>query len=192
MNFKTLQGLALAAGLCINAHAAMAGAAADAAVKAEALAGEGKTAEAMAAIEEAKQSIWQAVPMSFGKALFVAADPQGFGIYDIRDTSSFKPGEPLVVYFEPMGYGYGKDGDINVIDLGLDFEITTPEGQSLHKKEEFAHLKLRSRFPNKEFMGKITYDFTGLQAGDYVVTTTVKDVNNGKSGAFSLPFKILQ
>ena len=189
---RTIQGLALAAGLAINIHGAMAGAASDAAAKAEALAAEGKTAEALAAIEDAKLAIWQAVPLSFGKAIFVASDPQGYGIYDVRDSSSFKQSEPLVVYFEPLGYDYARDGDIYVIDLALDFEITTPAGESLHKQNEFAHLTLRSRFPNKEFMGKLTYDFSGVQPGDYIVKTTVKDVKSGKNNAFSLPFTMTQ
>lgn len=184
--------LILGAGLVFNGVQALAGGAVDAATKAEALATEGKNGEALAAIEEAREAIWSQMPMSFGKVLFVASDPQGFGIYDIRDNSNFKLKDPLVVYFEPKGYGYGRDGDINIIDMKLDFEITSKAGESLHKQQGFANLTLRSRVPNKEFMGKITYDFSGLQPGEYVVVTTVNDVNSPKSASFSLPFVLAQ
>lgn len=184
--------LVLGAGLAFSTVEATAGAVVDAANKAEALASEGKNAEALAAIEDAREAIWSQVPMSFGKVLFVASDPQGFGIYDIRDNSSFKLKDPLVIYFEPMGFGYGHDGDINIIDMKLDFEITSMAGESLHKQQGFANLTLRSRVANKEFMGKITYDFSGLPLGEYVVITTVNDLNSPKSASFSMPFTMVE
>lgn len=190
-HFSSIRSLLAAAAFVALAASAQAGTAVDAATRAEALVGEGKLAEAMLAIEEAKAAIWDSAPLSFGKTVFVASDPQGYGIYDIRDGSTFKRTEPLVIYFEPLGYGYGKDGEINLIDLKLDFEITTPDGSSIAKQEGFANLALRSRFPNKEFMGKLTYDFSGVPAGDYIVTTTVHDTKSPKVGAFSLPFKLV-
>ena len=129
--------------------------------------------------------------MSFGKTIFVASDPAGFGIYDARDSNEFKLGQVIVIYTEPSGYGYGKDGEISVIDLKLDFEIKNNGGVSLAKQENFASWQLRSRFANKEFMGKITYNFTGLDPGAYEVITTAKDQNSSKTASFAMPFKIV-
>ena len=56
----------------------------------------------------------------------------------------------------------------------------------------FGVLKLSSRFPNKEFMGKITYTFSGIEPGDYVVQTNIRDQNSDKTVTFSTPFKIVE
>ena len=65
-----------------------------------------------------------------------------------------------------------------MIDLTLDFTIKSPDGKVVAEQKNFASLTLRSRVPNKEFMAKVTYDFSGLPAGDYEVTTAAKDKNS--------------
>src|SRR6185295_2184996 len=109
----------------------------------------------------------------FRKTIFVASDPNGFGIYDIRENAEFKRSEPLLIYTEPVGFAFGRDGQMFVMDMALDFEIRDSSGASVAKQENFASWTIRSRFPNKEFMGKLKYDFSGLQPGDYSVITTV-------------------
>ena len=189
---KPLFAAVLTSSMLLTGTLAWAGEAVDAATKAEQLASDGKFSDALLAMDEAKESIWKATPLTFRKALFVASDPQGFGIYDIRDSSSFKRSDPLIIYSEPQGYGYGRDGDIYVIDLTLDFTIKSPDGKVVAEQKNFASLTLRSRVPNKEFMAKVTYDFSGLPAGDYEVTTAAKDKNSDKSGAFTLKFTLTE
>jgi hypothetical protein len=172
--------------------AAQAGEAVDAATRAEQLASEGKYDEALTAIDAAKTAIWEAAPLTFRRALFVASEPQGFGIYDIRETSTFKKSDPLIIYSEPLGFAYGKDGDIYTIDLAMDFAITDAAGKDVASQKGFGTLRLRSRVPNKEFMAKVTYDFSQLPPGDYEVTTTAHDQNSDKSGSFSLKFTITE
>ena len=121
----------------------------------------------------------------------MAADPAGFGIYDIRENNEFKSGERLVIYSEPVGFTYSRDGQVFITDMALDFEIKDAFGTSLAKQENFASWTLRSRVPNKEFMGKIDYNFTGLKPGDYDVVTMVRDKNSEKANSFSMRFKIV-
>jgi hypothetical protein len=180
----------LLASSLLLATATHAGETLDSAAKAEQLAGEGKFTEALAAIDSAKDSIWKAAPLTFRRALFVASDPQGFGVYDIRDNSVFKRSAPLIIYAEPIGYGYGRDGDLYVIELGLDFTIKSSDGKVAAQQENFGTLSFRSRVPNKEFMAKVTYDFSGLPPGDFEVVTTANDKNSDKSGEFSLKFSL--
>lgn len=187
---KPLLAAVFSAALTLGSGHAWAGEAAANAARAEDLAQAGKFDEALAAIDAAKEAIWAAAPLTFRRALFVASDPQGFGIFDIRENSTFKRTEPLIIYAEPMGFGYGRDGAIYVIDLALDLVITSPEGQELAKQENFATLTLRSRVPNKEFMAKVSYDFSALPAGTYAVTTVVRDKNSTKQGKFTLPFTL--
>jgi hypothetical protein len=182
--------LCLAAWL-ISAAPALSGEIADAATKAEALFGEGKYQESLAALDAAREVIWQKAPLTFGKTLFVVSDPGGYGVYDLRDNNEFKPGEPLVIYTEPQGYGHGRDGAMYLLNLKLDFEIRNKAGESLAKQENFSAWALRSRVANKEFMGKVTYNLTGIEPGEYEVITTVRDQNSAKTGSFTMPFKIV-
>ena len=172
------------------ANPVIAGEIADSGTKAEALAGEGKFTEALQTLDAGREMVWKQSPLTFSKTLFVASDPSGYGIYDVRDNAVFKADELLVIYTEPQGFAYGRDGAINVMNIKLDFEIKNKAGESLAKRENFAAWTLRSRVPNREFMGKLTYNFTGLTPGDYEVTTTARDQNSDKSGSFAMAFTI--
>ena len=169
---------------------ASAGKIADEAVRAEELAAAGNPVQALAAIESAFNELWDQAPLGFSEALFVAAKPQGFGIYDMRPNAVFAPGEDMLVYAEPFGYGYGRDGETFEIAFDADFELRTAKGQILHAQSDFARLDMRSRRRNKEFQIFITYNFKGLKAGDYVLATTLRDRNSDKTGSFELPFTV--
>jgi len=171
-------------------QAAKAGDIADAAGSAEQLLEAGKYDEAMKALDTVQEMIWRESPLSIRKAVFVTGEPQGFGIYTERPNSEFSSGETLIIYAEPFGFGYGRDNELYVIDLGLDFVIKASDGSVLAQQENFGSLTLRSRVPNREFMAKINYDFSGIEPGDYVVTTRIKDKNSDKSTEFAMPFKI--
>lgn len=188
---KRLLAATLAAFLSSAALQAQAGEIADAASVAEQAMAEGKYEDAIKALEQAQDLLWAKAPLSFRRTLFTAAEPVGYGIYDIKEGNTFKRSEPLIIYAEPMGYGYAKDGSIYVIDLALDFLIVGADGAVVAEQKGFGNLTLRTRFPNKEFMAKVTYDFSGLPAGDYQVTTTAHDKPTGKSAAFTLPFKLV-
>lgn len=163
---------------------------ADRAAEAEQLLGEGKPVQALAAIEAAFNSAWDKAPLGFSEALFVNAKPAGFGIYDVRGSAEFKPGEDMLVYAEPFGYGYGSAEDKFLIGFEADFELRTARGQILHSQENFAELAMTTRRRNKEFQVFITYNFQGLRAGDYVLVTRLRDQHSDKTGSFELPFTI--
>src|SRR5688500_13642770 len=87
-----------------------AGEIADAGQQAEELAGQGDYLDALNALSAAQDVIWQKSPLIVRKAFFVAAEPGGFGIYDLRNDSVFKKTDKLLIYAEPVGFGYGLDG----------------------------------------------------------------------------------
>jgi hypothetical protein len=186
---RALPALLLALAVAAPSVAA-AGQVLDDATTAEALLNSGKPVQALAAIEDAFNVTWDAAPLGFSEASFVTGKPAGFGIYDTRPTSIFKPDEQMMVYAEPFGYGFGKDGDIFKIDFSADFELRTAKGQILHSQSDFASLDMKSRRRNKEFQVFIVYNFKGLKPGDYVLETTLHDLNSPKTGSFELPFTI--
>jgi hypothetical protein len=185
-----LRFLAAFSACLMAASTAFAGPILDDAKAAEALLAEGKAVEALASLEAAFNAAWDAAPLGFSEATFVTGKPAGFGIYDTRPNAVFQPDEQMLVYAEPFGYGFGKDGDLFKIDFSADFQLRTTRGQILHAQEGFASLDMASRRRNKEFQVYIVYNFKGLKPGDYVLVTKLNDRNSAKTGEFELPFTI--
>ena len=189
---KSLLSYAFAAVLCAWGSGALAGELADAGGAADAQLEHGQYLEALATLATAQDKVWQKSPLLFRKTIFVASDPQGFGIYDLHEGSRFKRNEKIILYAEPIGYGFRKDGELNVIDLSLDFEVKAKDGRLIGGEKAFATPQLRSRVQNHEFFVKIVYDFSAVPAGDYEVKTTVNDKTSGKSSSFTLPFTLTE
>jgi hypothetical protein len=187
---KNLAGILVVIG-ALAAPPALAGELADAGSKAEQQVGGGQFLEALDTLNSAIGKVWEQAPLTVRKALFVSGDPPGFGLYTPRPDSVFKASEVLVVYAEPVGYGFGKEGDQFVIDLAVDVELKNKAGQVLGAKADFGQLKLVSHAQNHEFMAKLSYNFSGLPAGEYEVVTTLRDATSGKKGSFSLAFTIV-
>ena len=171
---------------------ALAGELADAGAQADAQVERGQYLDALATLSAAQDKIWNKSQLLFRKTIFVASDPQGFGIYDLHEGDRFKRSESIILYAEPIGYGFRKDGELNVIDLSLDFEVRAKDGRLIGGQKAFATPQLRSRVQNHEFFVKVVYDFSAVPAGDYEVKTTVNDRTSGKSGSFTLPFTLTE
>jgi len=99
-------------------------------------------------------------------------------------------GQPLLVYAELAGQGWRRSGDIFRTDLVLDFELRRADGQSLVAQQAFNTIATASRRRNREFFLYVTYSFSGLEPGDYVVRTTVRDRAGNKQTAFDLTFAV--
>ncbi|MFL5258665.1 MAG: hypothetical protein ACJ8AS_02855 [Hyphomicrobiales bacterium] len=183
---------AMLVAMCAGAGAVEAGELADAGALAEAQVAGHRYLEALATLVRAEDSVWEEIPLSFRKALFVASDPKGFGLYDVHQGDTFKRADPIIVYAEPVGYGFAKQGDLNIIDLSVDFELRTKDGRPVGNGKNVASPGLRSHAENREFSINVVYDFSTLPAGSYEVTTTVSDRTTGKSGSFSLPFTLIE
>ncbi|WP_193175613.1 hypothetical protein [Oricola nitratireducens] len=178
--------------LAISAAGSRAGPITDYAQEAERLLGQGDPIGAVTALDKAMGEIWSASPLVFRKVLFVE-DSDGFGIYRPRDSSVFKPGEPLVIYAEPIGFGYGKHSiGGNEIGLVSDFILTDPDGKELFSKDDFLAITLPVRYHNREFQMQLTVSLSGLPAGEYVAKFHVRDQHSDKSGDFELPFELAE
>src|SRR5512133_632874 len=81
-------------------------------------------------------------PLGFRHILFVTEAPGGFAIYDPRPNNVFKPGEPLIVYTEPIGIAWQQNGDKVSSKLVVDFEVRSPDGQVLGGQKAFGEVSL--------------------------------------------------
>jgi hypothetical protein len=162
----------------------------DKAREAETLAGQGKHVEAMMAMDEATAALWDKSPLVFRRALWLAEPPDGFGAFNPRENNVFAPGAPMIAYAEPIGFGWRRAGDIWRLDMAIDIVVKSPDGTVLLERADFQKLELGSRVRNREFMARVTYTFTGIQKGDYILDTTLRDKVSGKKGTFTLPFVV--
>lgn len=134
---------------------------------------------------------WNATPLTVRKAVFVSEHPSGYGEYVERKNNIFKQGEKLVVYAEPIGYGW-KDAGGGQYQLGfkVDFVVKGADGKVLGGQENFADMTQTSHMRNREFMVVLTLSLSDAPPGDYVVEYKLHDIASDKTATFSLPFKI--
>jgi hypothetical protein len=152
-------------------------------------------AQDMAALEAAEQALdtaWDATPLSFRKTLFVTEAP-GFGVYTEKPAATFTPGEPIIVYAEPVGYAYktNEDGSYN---FGMNFDLTvkSKDGEIMGGQENFAKVDFASHAKNREFLVTLTLSLNDAPPGDYVLEYLARDANSAKTASISLPFTIAE
>jgi len=141
--------------------------------------------------EKAVDAAWAQSPLRFRQAFFVAEPPTGFGIYKLHSDAPFKVGEKLIVYAEPVGYGW-KPNDDGTVTFGFDIDLAvkSPDGKELFKQANFSHVALVSHARNHEFMLALTLDLTGADPGSSVLEYTARDIASDKSAVISLPFTL--
>lgn len=169
---------------------ATAGPITEAAAKAEQLLDAKDPVGAVAALDEAIDVVWTQAPLTIRKALFVD-NASGYGIYAERAAAVFKPGEPILVYAEPIGFAYGKN-NIGGLEISLvtDFVLQDPKGETLYAKDDFVTVTLPVRYRNREFQMTLTINLTGLPEGSYVGKFRVRDRHSDKSAVFDMPFEV--
>ena len=141
--------------------------------------------------EAALMEAWEKMPLTVRRAVFENQRAEGFGMYQERSSNVFKPGEKLVAYVEPVGYGWKEAGPGSFeFGFNVDFLIKSPDGKVLTGQENFANLALKSRARAREFMLNLTMNVSGAPPGDYVLEYKLRDITGDKSAVVDLPFKI--
>jgi hypothetical protein len=158
--------------------------------EAEALLARGRVIEAIDALDEAQAALWNKAPLDFRRGIWVMEKAEGFGIFRPRPDAVFTAGQPMLVYAEPVGFGWTRNGEIYTTDFVADVVFRNKAGTEIFRKDEFQVFNLSSRFRNREFMCNFTYTLTGIPAGEYTVETTLRDRVLGKKGSFTLPFTV--
>ncbi|WP_275791096.1 hypothetical protein [Pararhizobium gei] len=185
------RAIACCATLLLFAGPALAGQLADAAAKAEALASSGDTVAAHEVLRTAIGDFSATLPFSVGKAVFVAADPTGYAMYEPKPGISFKPGEALVSYIEPVGLSWkpAADGKLQS-HFTVDLDILSSTGEVLASQKAFGDFTFTGFVRNQEIYATLTTDVTGAAPGDYLLRFRFNDINNGKSAIVDQKFTI--
>lgn len=151
---------------------------------------DGKNLEAYDAMRKAALQVWSDGPLLFRKAMFTTRAPDGFGIYDARPDTVFKPGEKLLIYVEPVGFTWQKKDELNHAQLVADLVLKDGEGTVVGKQEGFGTFTFDSREENMEVITSLTIDFTEAPVGKYAAELKFTDTIGDKSASFELPFEI--
>lgn len=151
-----------------------------------------QTIEAVEAADAAVFAAWEKTPLTFRNVQFVT-EATTFGIYTPRPDAPFKQGEQLLVYAEPLGYGW-KDNSDGTYAFGVDIDLAVKDatGAVVAEQPGFASAILTSRARNREFIVSISLDLTGAPAGDYTLEYTAHDIASDETGLISLPFTIAE
>lgn len=118
---------------------------------------------------------------------FVTTIPQGFGIYDIKTSNLFAPGEDIVLYIEPVGFSYkpiadNRNNTLYSINFTADFAISDVNGNILTEQKGILVNDIISHHQNKEIFIPFTITQTNpFPLGNYVITYTIHDKNSGNS-----------
>lgn len=171
---------------------ALAGPIADAGAEIEAQLDAGDPYAALDAAGTVFGMVWDQIPsIGFTDFALVAEPAQGYGIYTPREGNVYAAGEPILIYAEPFGFGYGQTADgLHAIGLAIDLKVMTEGGEVVGEIADVSALDLVSRYQNREFQANITYTLDGLAPGTYVLQTILRDRNSDKVGAFDLPIEI--
>lgn len=148
-------------------------------------------------IEEAKDlylSVWNQTEFNATFSTFVEPfSAAGYGVYEERNNT-FAPGETIVLYVEPVGFGHEQvidEGDVNSNDsntmlysmnMTADYGISTANGTELQLIEDEQVGNITSHRPNTEMFLTltITSDVQPLPIGSYVITYSVNDEVSGE------------
>ncbi len=176
----------------MSAGLSLAGPITDLAASVESRLANGDYAAAVAEAREVLALVWDQSPgIGFTDSVLVIEPASGFGIFNPRAGNIFRPGEPIVIYAEPFGYGFGSPGEgLFSIGFFVDLQVQDAKGEILADVPNVADLEMSSRFANKEFQANITYSLDGLAPGKYRLITTLRDKYSPKLGSFEIEVEI--
>ena len=146
--------------------------------------------DAVAAAQAALDQALDAAPMSLPVTAFVTGQASGYGMYQLRPDSRFKPGEPMHVYVEPLAFKARQDNGEFAFGVSVDFAVLSKTGDTLVTREKFLDAGFRSHRRNTELMLNATISLESAPPGDYQLELTVHDKASADVARARLPFTI--
>lgn len=144
------------------------------------------TDEAVASTDEPQTSSNNVSGFHSALDTYVASEPDGYGMYETRQSNVFRPGETLLLYVEPEGMTYspitvGKERLYNS-KLSADITISDNAGNVLSQVPGVPLGDITSHHQNQELFLVISVDqHSPFPAGEYIINYAVKDDISGDS-----------
>ncbi len=136
-------------------------------------------AGAVAMARRLAETVGQAAGLGVGFVTLSEPGPAGYGRFEVRQGNVHAPGEPIVIYAEPFGFGHAEVAPgLWSIDLDVDLDVFTPQAERVVRLPGVMVLSQRSRRRALELGVQITYRLTA-PPGAYVLWTTLRDRHGG-------------
>jgi hypothetical protein len=119
------------------------------------------------------------------KDLFVTSEPQGYGIYQERDSNVFQPGETIIIYIEPVGFKYNnltdeKGRPVYSVNFSAGFTLSYENGTIVGGQENLPVSEITSYNKVKEVFIPFTITQSSpFPPGDYYIMVSITDQNSG-------------
>jgi hypothetical protein len=149
------------------------------------------TLENFTAAETKYVEAWNGLPLTQRSVKFITEKAQGFGGYTARTSNTFKAGEPIVTYFEPIGFkseslAGGKQG----LNMVLDFRLTDPAGAVLYEQPGMLTYERQFQSVPHDMELDVNLQLDGAPAGKYVLVWTLTDKVSGQQSTFKQDMEI--
>lgn len=125
----------------------------------------GNSVDALVELNKVLLSVWEACPLTARKSLLVSKKTAGFGMYEPRPNNIYKPGEPVLLYVQPIGYTHKKTGKFYEFGLTADFSLLSAGGDVLGGIRGFGNWVMMGHERNTEFFMNLTCTLTGVKPG---------------------------
>jgi hypothetical protein len=129
-------------------------------------------------------------------AFVIPGSVQAYGIYDLHPSTTFKKGETIELYVQPVGYAYKLTGaderglPLYLMNFTANISVDNLQGKKSLGIQNLPVSALVSHNKNSEvFLTLLIAQKSPLPPGQYKVTYIVKDVSSGQS--FTLVKNIL-
>ena len=146
--------------------------------------------EAFKNAQTAYDAAWEANGLAFSVATFTQDGGTAYGQYTPREDAVFQNDEVLSIYAEPVGYAFSQTEGVFAFKLTASYKLLNLSGQVLAEQDDFAVFSGEGRSRQRELAAALSFQFSGLPAGDYQLETMFNDETGGKEAGFTLPFTI--
>jgi hypothetical protein len=121
----------------------------------------------------------------------VPGSAQGYGIYEPHNSTTFKPGEKISLYVEPVGYAYKPVQSLNLMNFTADLLVSDKTGRVLTGFQDLPISTILSHHKNKELILTIGLTQTSpFPVGDYILKYIIHDTVSGNSFSIIKNIKI--
>ncbi len=149
-------------------------------------------AQTLGSLRQAVAAAWRRLPFTAIEVHLVAAPPTGFGEFIPRVDNVYRPGEPLILYLEPVGFTVRRNREKNTYSyrLSADFNLVDAWGHVVSGRRQFGRFEGESRhFPSRLPL-TFTYSLSGLPPGEYRLETVLRDMLGKRSHTIITPIRI--
>ena len=144
------------------------------------------------AADKALTELWTRLPFQTRNVMFTSERANGFGVYKQRPSNVFAPGEDMLTYLEPVGYGWKALGpDTFGFGMVTDAEILQSDRTVLGGNKAFSKVDLTSHHRNREMFITLTMSVKDIEPGNYILAYTLHDAaDTNRTTRLEQPFVI--